>query len=71
MYFIGCRIILQHFEEYKNQIGLVSHHVPSKHSKEMASKSEIVSKTVTLQYCIIIKFDKRYRLGCYQIMKLS
>ena len=54
MYFIGCRIILQHFEEYKNQNGLVSHHIPSKHSKEMESKSEIVSKTVTLQYCIII-----------------
>lgn len=47
MYIIDCRIILQHFEEYKNQNGLVSQHIPSKYSKEMASKSEIVSKTLT------------------------
>jgi len=44
MYIIpDCRILLQHFKENKNHDGLVSHHIPSKYSKEMASRSEVVS----------------------------
>ena len=43
-YSICCSIIAPYFEEYKSQCRSVSQHIPSKYSKEMALKSEVVSK---------------------------
>ena len=38
------RIIAPYFEEYKSQCSSVSQHIPSKYSKEMELKSEVVRK---------------------------
>ena len=41
--FFCDRILVQHVDEFKPQRETVPLHIPSKHSKEMAAKSEVVS----------------------------
>lgn len=44
---------MQHMPEYKNQVDLVTWHIPSAHSKEMATQSDVVC--IHIQYiCIIL-----------------
>ena len=50
-YFMYYSIIAPYFEEYKSQSRSVSQHIPSKHSKEMALQSEVVSKCY-MQKCV-------------------
>lgn len=39
---MSYRIIVQHMSDFKNQTKQVIRHIPSKYSKEMAVKSEVV-----------------------------
>lgn len=40
---IRYRILIQHLEEFESEKEGVNRHIPSRYSKEMASKSEVVS----------------------------
>ena len=40
---LHCSILVVHFEEFQLQKKLVKLHIPSKYSKEMAQRSQMVS----------------------------
>ena len=38
-----CFFVVQHADEYRNQLDFVQWHIPSKYPTEMAKKSQVVS----------------------------
>ena len=46
VYSFMYRILVQHMDEFKSQAKTVPRHIPSRYSKEMASKSDVVSAKV-------------------------
>ena len=74
---LQCSILVLHFEEFQFQKKFVKLHIPSKYSKEMAQRSQMVSlvyqyiNKISQHFMFIATPYSKFHLVFYLIMRTS